>query len=60
MLYLSISAQSQTLPYKYKVLQKMVLANKYFMDKWPDPTVAIVTDKTDQVIYGQEQLITKV
>jgi rhamnogalacturonyl hydrolase YesR len=24
----------------------MELANKYFMDKWPDPTAAIVTDKT--------------
>jgi len=40
------SAYSQDLPYKYRIVQKMVLANKYFMDKWPDPTANIVTDKS--------------
>ncbi|MCA9242056.1 MAG: glycoside hydrolase family 88 protein, partial [Planctomycetales bacterium] len=28
------------------VLEKMTLANGYFMDKWPDPTVDIVTNRT--------------
>jgi unsaturated rhamnogalacturonyl hydrolase len=28
------------------ILDKMTLANSYFMNKWPDPTVEIVTDKT--------------
>jgi rhamnogalacturonyl hydrolase YesR len=27
-------------------MDKMVVANAYFMNKWPDPGVAIVTDKT--------------
>lgn len=38
--------QSQTLPLKQQVLDKMKLANSYFMTKWPDPTKAIVTNKT--------------
>jgi unsaturated rhamnogalacturonyl hydrolase len=46
LLLIAVSVQSQSLPYKYKVLEKMTLANKYFMDKWPDPTAAIVTDKS--------------
>ncbi len=31
---------------KNEVLEKMRLANQYFMDKWPDPGKEIVTDKT--------------
>jgi len=31
---------------KADVLEKMTLANDYFMNKWPDPTVNIVTDKS--------------
>ena len=31
---------------KADVLEKMTLANDYFMKKWPDPTVNIVTDKS--------------
>lgn len=31
---------------KADVLEKMTLANDYFMNKWPDPTVDIVTDKS--------------
>lgn len=38
--------QSQTLPSKQVVLEKMKLANSYFMTKWPDPTKTIVTNKT--------------
>lgn len=40
------SLQSQTLPTKQVVLEKMKLANSYFMTKWPDPTKTIVTNKT--------------
>jgi unsaturated rhamnogalacturonyl hydrolase len=31
---------------KAEVLAKMTLANNYFMNKWPNPTVNIVTDKS--------------
>lgn len=40
------SLQSQTLPTKQVVMEKMKLANSYFMTKWPDPTKTIVTNKT--------------
>ena len=40
--------QAQNLPDKQKVLEQMVLTNSYFMNKWPDPGLAIVTDKTRQ------------
>jgi unsaturated rhamnogalacturonyl hydrolase len=36
---------AQELPAKDAVLKQMALANKYFMDKWPDPGANIVTDK---------------
>jgi unsaturated rhamnogalacturonyl hydrolase len=39
-------AKTQKLPAKKEIMDKMVLANAYFMNKWPDPGVAIVTDKT--------------
>ncbi len=41
-----MSVVSQTLPSKAEVLQKMELANNYFMTKWSDPTTNIVTNKT--------------
>lgn len=37
---------ARELPSKAEVLEKMVLANHYFMQKWPDPGVKIVNDKT--------------
>jgi rhamnogalacturonyl hydrolase YesR len=37
---------AQRLPSKKEVLEKMVLTNAYFMNKWPDPGTAIVNDKT--------------
>ena len=40
--------KAQSLPDKQKVLEQMVLTNGYFMNKWPDPGLAIVTDKTRQ------------
>lgn len=44
---LSVSfAEAKKLPAKKDVLDKMVLANAYFMQKWPDPGIPIVTDKT--------------
>ena len=36
---------AQQLPYKSEVLNKMELANDYFMAKWPDPVAHIITDK---------------
>jgi rhamnogalacturonyl hydrolase YesR len=36
---------SAGLPAKDKILADMTVANKYFMDKWPDPGAPIVTDK---------------
>jgi unsaturated rhamnogalacturonyl hydrolase len=46
-LLLSVSfAEAKKLPAKKDVLDKMVLANAYFMQKWPDPGIPIVTDKT--------------
>lgn len=36
---------SQTLPDKASVLSKMVLANSYFMAKYPDPSLPIITNK---------------
>lgn len=35
----------QQLPSKDTLMKQMVTANQYFMDKWPDPGVDIVTDK---------------
>ncbi|MCX6238039.1 MAG: glycoside hydrolase family 88 protein [Bacteroidia bacterium] len=40
------SAMAEKLPSQKEVLDKMVLANAYFMNKWPDPGIPIVTDKT--------------
>jgi len=37
---------ARELPSKAEVLEKMVLANHYFMQKWPDPGAKIVNDKT--------------
>jgi rhamnogalacturonyl hydrolase YesR len=45
-LLLPSRSNAQELPYRHRILEKMVLANNYFMAKWPDPTLAIVTDKT--------------
>ncbi|MBN2213358.1 MAG: glycoside hydrolase family 88 protein [Bacteroidales bacterium] len=39
----NISAQH--LPSKDTLMKQMVTANRYFMDKWPDPGEDIVTDK---------------
>lgn len=33
------------LPQRSEILSKMTLANRYFMDKWPDPGQPIVTDR---------------
>jgi len=41
-----LSAQYNRLPSKDTLLKQLVTANKYFMDKWPDPGQDIVTDKT--------------
>ena len=38
--------RAQGLPTKKEVMEKMVLANGYFMKIWPDPGQVIVNDKT--------------
>jgi len=40
------SALAQHLPSKKEVLNQMILTNAYFMNKWPDPGMVIVNDKT--------------
>jgi len=39
-------ASAQKLPAKKEIMDRMVLANAYFMNKWPDPGQVIVNDKT--------------
>jgi len=39
------SYAQQKIPAKTDVLEKMVLANDYYMNKWPDPGTDIVKDK---------------
>jgi rhamnogalacturonyl hydrolase YesR len=36
---------AQELPPKDTILKQMTSANRYFMDKWPDPGADIITDK---------------
>jgi rhamnogalacturonyl hydrolase YesR len=45
MMSFPLFSESQQIPDKTKVLQKMVLANDYFMQKWPDPGAPIVGDR---------------
>jgi unsaturated rhamnogalacturonyl hydrolase len=41
----TIRTPAQNLPEKDQILEKMELANGYFMKKWPDPGKEIVTNK---------------
>jgi len=36
---------AQNIPDKKDVLDRMLLANEYFMNKWPDPGASIITNK---------------
>ncbi|NID10032.1 glycoside hydrolase family 88/105 protein [Fibrivirga algicola] len=42
----TLTVDAQKLPAKKEILQKMTLANDYFMAKWPDTGKEIVTNKT--------------
>lgn len=42
---IAVSVQAQALPKKKEVLKAMRLANRYFMEKWPDPGKSIVTNR---------------
>jgi len=42
------SLQAQKLPAKKEIMDKMVLANAYFMKKWPDTGKTIITNKERQ------------
>ncbi len=41
----TVHSMAQQVPTKESVVQKMTLANDYFMQKWPDPGAPIVGDK---------------
>lgn len=43
---LALHSFGQTLPSREHILEKMVLANSYFMKKWPDVGKPIITDRT--------------
>lgn len=38
-------ANAQSLPSRKRIVSDMTLANRYFMDKWPDPGKRIVTNR---------------
>jgi unsaturated rhamnogalacturonyl hydrolase len=44
-LLIAAPAAAQSLPKKKEILQKMTLANAYFMKQWPDPGKEIMTNK---------------
>jgi rhamnogalacturonyl hydrolase YesR len=44
-IYLTGISGAQTLPSKKEIMDKMVLANAYFMNKWPDTGKSIVTNR---------------
>ncbi len=44
-LFVTSVVQAQKLPSKKEVMDKMVLTNAYFMNKWPDTGKSIVTNK---------------
>ena len=54
-----VSLNAQETLKKANILEKMTLANNYFMKKWPDPAVNIVTDKVGPAISGLVQCIMK-
>jgi rhamnogalacturonyl hydrolase YesR len=41
----AVLSHAQTLPLKKEVMAKMELCNSYFMKKWPDPGVNVITNK---------------
>lgn len=41
----SFKSEQTTIPTQESILAKLELANQYFMQKWPDPTQTVVTDK---------------
>lgn len=43
--FLIAAVNAQPMPTRDEVLGDMSLANSYFMNKWPDPTIDIVTDR---------------
>ena len=48
LLFAESTAFSQNIPEKKAIMDKMVLANAYFMNKWPDTGKPIVTNKERQ------------
>jgi len=45
LLFLALNVFAQQLPDRKEVLQNMILANNYFMKKWPDTGKTIITNK---------------
>src|ERR1041384_3616602 len=45
MIGIAVATYAQAIPKKKEVLKAMTLANKYFMNKWPDPGKSIITNR---------------
>ena len=45
-LFVAGISKAQNLPSQKEIMDKMILANAYFMNKWPDPGQVIINDKT--------------
>ena len=43
--FIALYSEAQRLPSKKKILKPLLLANEYFMNKWPDPGKSIVTNR---------------
>jgi len=46
LLFVTGISNAQNLPSQKEIMDKMILANAYFMNKWPDPGQVIINDKT--------------
>jgi len=45
LIFYALSVPAQKLPSQKKILKDLTLANRYFMEKWPDPGKRIVTNR---------------
>jgi len=45
-LFVAGISEAQNLPSQKEIMDKMILTNAYFMNKWPDPGQVIINDKT--------------
>jgi len=45
-IFVSAISKGQNLPSQKEIMDKMILTNAWFMNKWPDPGQVIINDKT--------------